>query len=110
MVRFATFWRARVQGSFVPNARIVELRDRTRRRGTKRTQKLLKPANVKIGNVVSNVFGISGQRILHALLTLETRWLAFSLEIKSVTPLPRLLLRLFAVLGKMRAWEIESPL
>jgi hypothetical protein len=42
-----------------------------------RIQKLLEPANVKIGNVVSDVFGISGQRILHALLTLETRWLAF---------------------------------
>lgn len=33
-----------------------------------RIQKLLEQANVKIGNVVSDVFGISGQRILQALL------------------------------------------
>ena len=108
-----------MRGSLVPGAQIVELRDRTRRRKRlwsaanserNRIQKLLEPAIVKIGNVVSDVFGISGQRIPHALLTLETRWLAFSLEITSVTPLPRLLLRSFAVLSKMRAWEIEALL
>jgi transposase len=33
-----------------------------------RIQKLLEQANVKIGNVVTDVFGVSGQRILHALL------------------------------------------
>jgi transposase len=55
----------------------VELRDLTRRRKRllsaatserNRIQKLLEQANVKIGNVVSDVFGVSGQRILHALL------------------------------------------
>jgi len=66
-----------VRGSFIPTKRIVELRDLTRRR-TKiltaansernRIQKLLEQGNVKMGNVVSDVFGISGQRILNALL------------------------------------------
>jgi hypothetical protein len=55
----------------------VELRDLTRRRKRllsaatserNRIQKLLEQANLKIGNVVSDVFGVSGQRILHALL------------------------------------------
>ena len=66
-----------VRGSFVPSAQIVELRDLTRRRKRllsaahserNRIQKLLEQANVKIGNVVSDVFGVSGQRILQALL------------------------------------------
>ena len=66
-----------VRGSFVPSAQIVELRDLTRRRKRllsaanserNRIQKLLEQANVKIGNVLTDVFGVSGQRILHALL------------------------------------------
>lgn len=66
-----------VRGSFIPTKRTMELRDLTRRR-TKlltaansernRVQKLLEQGNVKMGNVVSDVFGISGQRILDALL------------------------------------------
>ena len=66
-----------VRGSFVPSEHVVQLRDLTRRRKRllfaangerNRIQKLLEQANVKIGNVVSDVFGISGQRILQALL------------------------------------------
>ena len=66
-----------VRGSFIPSELIVQLRDLTRRRkrllfaaGSERNriQKLLEQANVKIGNIISDVFGISGQRILHALL------------------------------------------
>ena len=66
-----------VRGSFVPGEQVLELRDLTRRRKRllsaasserNRVQKLLEQANVKIGNVVSDVFGISGQRILQALL------------------------------------------
>ncbi len=65
-------------GSYLPERGIVELRDLTRRRkkvlGTmtsekNRIQKILETANVKIGNVVSNVFGISGQDMLSALLS-----------------------------------------
>src|SRR5437667_4938538 len=66
-----------VQGSFIPPRDIRELRDLTRRRRTlvgegaaerNRVQKILEDANVKIGNVLSDVFGTSGQRMLEALL------------------------------------------
>src|SRR5207247_502093 len=66
-----------VQGSFIPPRDIRELRDLTRRRRTlvgdgaaerNRVQKVLEDANVKIGNVLSNVFGTSGQAMLEALL------------------------------------------
>ena len=66
-----------VQGSFIPPRDIRELRDLTRRRRTlvgdgtaekNRVQKVLEDANVKIGNVLSDVFGTSGQAMLEALL------------------------------------------
>lgn len=55
----------------------MELRDLTRRRKKllghiraekNRIQKVLETANVKVGSVVSDVFGVSGQEILQALL------------------------------------------
>jgi transposase len=66
-----------VQPSFIPPRDIRELRDLTRRRrkllqnGSEernRVQKVLEDANVKIGNVLSDVFGMSGQAMLEALL------------------------------------------
>lgn len=69
-----------VQPSFIPPRDIRELRDLTRRRRTlmqqgaserNRVQKILEDANVKIGNVLSNVFGMSGQAMLEALLDKE---------------------------------------
>lgn len=66
-----------VRGSFIPTKRTVQLRDLTRRRKKllgaasserNRVQKLLEQGNVKVGNVISDVFGSSGQRILDALL------------------------------------------
>ena len=66
-----------VQGSFIPPRDIRELRDLTRRRRTlvgegaaerNRVQKVLEDANVKLGNVLSDVFGMSGQAMLEALL------------------------------------------
>lgn len=68
---------AMIQPSFIPPRAIRELRDLTRRRerlngaGTaekNRVQKILEDANVKLGNVLSDVFGVSGQLILNALL------------------------------------------
>lgn len=65
-------------GSYLPERRIVELRDVTRRRkkllgdvrGEKnRIQKVLETANVKIGNIISDMFGVSGQEMLKALLS-----------------------------------------
>jgi transposase len=68
---------AMVLPSFIPPREIRELRDLTRRRkkllGTassekNRIQKVLEDANVKLGNVLSDMFGVSGQCMLDALL------------------------------------------
>ena len=68
---------AMIHPSFIPPRPIRELRDLTRRRkrllgtGTQeknRVQKVLEDANVKLGNVLSDVFGVSGQLRLEALL------------------------------------------
>ncbi len=69
-----------LKGSFLPPRSIVELRDLTRRRKKllsclaaekNRVQKVLEVANVKIGNIVSDVFGVSGQAMVGVLLTGE---------------------------------------
>jgi len=68
---------AMIQPSFIPPRLIRELRDFTRRRKRRlgnatsernRIQKVLEDANVKLGNVLSDVFGASGQLMLEALL------------------------------------------
>ena len=68
---------ALLKGSFIPPPPIRELRDLTRRRRTlvgdgaaekNRVQKILEDANVKLGNVLLDVFGTSGQAMLEALL------------------------------------------
>jgi transposase len=68
---------AMIHPSFIPPKAIRELRDLTRRRkrllgnGTSeknRVQKILEDANVKLGNVLTDVFGVSGQLMLDALL------------------------------------------
>lgn len=62
----------------MPPRALRELRDLTRYRGKllgngaaerNRIQKILEDANIKLGSVLSDVFGASGQRILHALVT-----------------------------------------
>ena len=67
--------------SYIPPPQIRDLRDFTRRRKQvigaaaqerNRVQKLLEDANVKIGDVLSDVFGLSGQLMLEALLRGET--------------------------------------
>jgi transposase len=69
-----------LKGSFLPSRAIVELRDLTRRRKKllsnlaaekNRIQKVLESANVKIGNIISDVFGVSGQAMLSFLLSGE---------------------------------------
>ena len=66
-----------IRASFIPPRAIRELRDLTRRRkqlvraGSEernRIQKVLEDANVKIGDVLTDVFGATGQAILEALL------------------------------------------
>jgi transposase len=65
-------------GSFLPERNIVELRDLTRRRKKlqgnlaaekNRIQRVLEVANVKLGNIVSDVFGVSGQAMVSELLS-----------------------------------------
>jgi transposase len=66
-----------IEASFIPPLAIRQLRDLTRRRRRllgdgaserNRVQKILEDANVKLGNVLSDLFGISGQDMLEALL------------------------------------------
>jgi transposase len=68
---------AMIHPSFIPPRAIRQLRDLTRRRRRmignataekNRIQKVLEDANVKLGNVLSDVFGVSGQLLLEALL------------------------------------------
>lgn len=72
---------AMITPSFIPPRAIRDLRDLTRRRKRllgdgvserNRVQKILEDANVKLGSVLSDVFGVSGQRMLEALLKGET--------------------------------------
>src|ERR1700680_1899186 len=72
---------AMIQPSFIPPRAIRELRDLTRRRKRllgnttserNRVQKTLEDTNVKLGNVLSDVFGASGQLMLDALLQGQT--------------------------------------
>jgi transposase len=66
-----------VQGSFVPEEGIRQLRDLTRYRKKltesivaekQRVQKILEDANIKLSSVVSDCFGVSGSIIIDALV------------------------------------------
>jgi transposase len=73
---------ARIHPSFIPPRPLRELRDLTRRRKRllgnataekNRVQKVLEDANVKLGNVLSDLFGVSGPLMLESLLNGEAR-------------------------------------
>jgi transposase len=66
-----------IRPSYIPPLPIRQLRDLTRRRKQlvrnaaqerNRVQKILEDANIKLGNVLSDVFGLSGQLMLDKLL------------------------------------------
>jgi transposase len=68
---------AMIHPSFIPPRPIREMRDLTRRRRKlignataerNRVQKVLEDANVKLGDVLGDVFGVSGQLMLESLL------------------------------------------
>ena len=70
-----------IRPSFVPPRDIRELRDLTRYRKKllangaaerNRIQKVLEDANIKLGSVLTDLFGVSGQRMLHALVENES--------------------------------------
>jgi transposase len=65
-----------LRASFIPPLHVRELRELTRYRQTlikehtavaNRAQKLIESANIKLGQVVTDVLGVSGRRMLHAL-------------------------------------------
>lgn len=67
-----------LKGSFVPPTTIQDLRDLTRYRAelrqsqnrvANRIQKLLEQSNVKLSSVVSDTLGVSGRRMLEAIIT-----------------------------------------
>jgi len=66
-----------LRGSFIPPREIRDLRDMTRYRRklieersaeVNRVQKILEDANIKLGCVATDIFGVSGRAILKALL------------------------------------------
>jgi len=70
-----------VRPSYVPPRAILELRDLTRYRSKllsagsserNRIQKVLEDANIKLGSVLSDVFGLSGQKMLQQLVNTDT--------------------------------------
>jgi len=70
-----------LRGSFVPARGLRDLRDLTRHRAqltgehtrvVNRIHKLLEDANIKLGAVASDVLGVSGRKMLRALLNGET--------------------------------------
>ena len=70
-----------LRNSFVPPRAIRDLRDLTRTRAIltqehssicNRIQKVLEDANIKLGSVASDVFGVSGRAMLRALMEKET--------------------------------------
>ena len=70
-----------IRASFVPPAQIQDVRDLTRTRTQltrevaqhiQRIQKTLENANIKLTSVISDIIGISGRRILKAMIAGET--------------------------------------
>jgi transposase len=70
-----------IRASFVPPTPIQELRDLTRTRKqltreivrhTQRIQAVLEEANVKLSSVITDIMGMSGRRILKAMIAGET--------------------------------------
>jgi transposase len=70
-----------VRGSFVPDAQTQEMRNllrtrkqlvRERSRHIQRLQKTLEDANIKLDSVISDILGLSGRRMIEALIAGET--------------------------------------
>jgi transposase len=70
-----------LRGSFVPSTEVRQWRDLTRHRSkltgqrtsvVNRIHKVLEDANVKLSSVISDILGVSGLRMLHAMVAGET--------------------------------------
>jgi transposase len=91
-----------IRPSFIPERAIRELRDLTRRRRQlvqetarerNRVQKVLEDANVKLGDVLSDVLGLSGRLMIDALLkgTLPAEEIAQFAQRKAKQKIPELI-------------------
>src|SRR5271157_5641923 len=63
-----------VRGSFVPDEQTQEMRNLLRERSShiQRLQKTLEDANIKLDSVISDIVGLSGRRMIEALIAGET--------------------------------------
>jgi transposase len=70
-----------IRGSFIPDPQTQEMRDllrtrkqltRERTRHVQRLQKTLEDANIKLDSVISDILGLSGRRMIEALIAGET--------------------------------------
>jgi transposase len=70
-----------IRGSFVPDQQTQEMRDllgtrkqltRERSRHVQRLQKTLEDANIKLDSVISDIMGLSGRRMIEALIAGES--------------------------------------
>jgi transposase len=70
-----------IRGSFVPDAPTQEMRNllrtrkhfvRERSSHVQRIQKTLEDANIKLNSVITDILGLSGRRMIEALITGET--------------------------------------
>ena len=70
-----------IRGSFVPDQQTQEMRDllrmrkrlvRERSRRVQRLQKTLEDANIKLDSVITNIMGLSGRRMIEAVIAGES--------------------------------------
>src|SRR5215472_13582909 len=70
-----------IRGSFVPDQQTQEMRDllrtrkpltRERSRHVQRLQKTLEDANIKLDSVISDIIGLSGRKMIEALIAGES--------------------------------------
>jgi transposase len=91
-----------IRPSFIPERAIRELRDLTRRRRQlggettrerNRIQKVLEDANIKLGDVLSDVLGLSGRLMINALLegALQVEEIAQFAQRKAKKKIPELI-------------------
>jgi transposase len=107
-----------LKGSFIPPRPQRELRDLTRQRTqltdessriSNRIQKVLEDANVKLGSVASNVVGVSGRRMLEAIIAGQDdpAQLADLAQRRLRTKIPRLEQALYGRLTGHHRWMLR---
>jgi transposase len=108
-----------IRPSYIPPLPIRQLRDLTRRRKQlirngaqerNRIQKILEDANIKLGNVLSDVFGLSGQLMLDKLLEGDATPAEIDMFVNHIAFLEEQIGTLDgAILQHIRAHGLEKP-